>query len=217
MAAAGLWTTPSDLARVVLAVQRAYTREADAFLPADLAEELLTPQASNVAMGLGLLVEGDGSTLRFRHGGDDQGFVAGLEGYAALGPGVVVMTNSDAGQWVIEPLLAALARAYAWPERAGADEPETRSATQAEVDACAGTYEAEDGYRFGLIAVAGGLALVVPEQGPIPLAAASPTEWHALALAASVYVELDSDGRAVRARLHQNAQYVEDVAAVRVI
>jgi CubicO group peptidase (beta-lactamase class C family) len=214
MAAAGLWTTPSDLARFVVAIHRAHQGAGDALLPRHLLEELLTPQASNAPMGLGLLVEGEQGTLRFRHGGDDQGFVASLVGYAALGAGAVVMTNSDDGSAVIEPLLAALARAYQWPEHPG-EEAKLREPTRAEIEACTGTYEAEDGYRFRLQRMDTDLALLAPGQEPIRLAPASSTEWHARALLATVRVTLGRDGRAASVRIEQAVEYAHDVEAAR--
>jgi CubicO group peptidase (beta-lactamase class C family) len=51
MAAGGLWTTPSDLARFAAAVQRARAGAPGAILPPGLAGELLRPQAPNRRMG----------------------------------------------------------------------------------------------------------------------------------------------------------------------
>jgi CubicO group peptidase (beta-lactamase class C family) len=216
MAAAGLWTTPSDLARVIVAVQRARAADQHALLPPGLVEELLTPQATNVAMGLGLLIEGAGSALWFRHSGDDQGFVAGLIGYAERGQGAVVMTNADAGVWIIEPLFAALARAYEWPEYPDADEPRLRTATAEEIEACVGTYETENGYRFRLEHVDSELALLIPGQHAIRVRPVSSTEWHAASLRATLRVEPDTQGRAVGVRLAQGAEYVQEIDARRV-
>jgi CubicO group peptidase (beta-lactamase class C family) len=111
MAAGGLWTTPSDLARFAAAVQRARANAARAILPAELAGELLRPQAPNAQMGLGLLLEGEASSLRFGHGGDDEGFLARLLASAAPGSGVVVMVNSDHGGVLIPAVVEAVARA----------------------------------------------------------------------------------------------------------
>jgi CubicO group peptidase (beta-lactamase class C family) len=215
MAAAGLWTTAADLARFVLALQRTHEGAAGAILPAQLAEELLTPQATNAPMGLGVLVDGDGSTRRFRHGGDDQGFVAWMTGYVEQGLGAVVMTNSDSGMWVIGPLLEAVARAYDWPDFSEAREPQLREATEPAAEACAGTYQSVDGDRFSLERDGHRLVLRFDGQPPIGLAAASATEWHALALAVSLTFELDPAGRAQKALLHQDAEYVRDLELTR--
>lgn len=224
MAAAGLWTTAADLGRFVLAVQRAHAGEDDAILPVELARELLAPQAPNASMGLGLLVDGEGSGLIFRHGGDDQGFVAWMTGYARHSLGAVVMTNADAGMWVIGPLLDAVARAYAWPpvtrsytwpDYPGGSEPELGDAPDKELEACAGTYASERGERLAVARAGAHLVLEVPGQPPIELGRARRGEWHALPLALSLTFELGSSGRADTARLHQDAEYTEDVVLTR--
>lgn len=210
MAAAGLWTTAADLARFLLAIQRSRAAAPGAILPAYLVRELLTPHAANASMGLGLLLDGEGKTRRFQHGGDDQGFVAWIVAYLEYGLGAVAMTNSDSGFWVIDSLLEAVARAYDWPEYP-TSEPELRAATDAEAEACVGTYESEGGERFSVERGRSGLRLLVGEQPPIALAPASAHEWHADPLALSLTFELDSEGRAATARLHQDAEYVRDL------
>jgi CubicO group peptidase (beta-lactamase class C family) len=216
MAAAGLWTTPSDLGRVVVAIQQGKRGLEEPFLPQDLIDELLTSHARNVSWGLGFGVENEGSALRFHHGGDDQGFVAWLEGYAEAGFGAVAMTNSDDGDRVLAPLVTALARAHGWPHYPGSAEPELRQTSIREVDACVGTYESVGGYRLGLERAGDDLVLVVSGQAPITLASASATEWHALPLAATITVDLDDSGRGTALRLRQAAAYVSDVDARRV-
>ena len=54
MAAAGLWTTPSDLARYAMAVQQAYAGEAGSLLGADLTREMLTPGMNGHGLGPGV-------------------------------------------------------------------------------------------------------------------------------------------------------------------
>jgi len=210
MAAAGLWTTPSDLARFVLAVQRARSGETASLLPSALLDELLTPQAANIPMGLGLLLEGEGASRRFGHGGDDQGFVAKMVGYADVGLGAVVMTNSDDGQQVGEALLQATARAYDWPDRA-ASEPALRDPSAEEIDACIGTYVSESGQHLGVERAEEGLALAIPGRSPIPVAPVTAAEWHAVSLSVTLTFELGASGRAERMQLHQEAEYTIDV------
>ena len=50
LAAAGLWTTPRDLARFVIGVQRAQDGAPDAILSRQIVDELLSPQAPNVSI-----------------------------------------------------------------------------------------------------------------------------------------------------------------------
>ena len=74
MAAAGLWATPSDLARFAIGMQNAYAGERGAILSRQTTREMLTELKNDYGLGVGL--EGEGRTLRFAHGGRDEGFDA---------------------------------------------------------------------------------------------------------------------------------------------
>jgi len=115
MAAAGLWTTPWDLAQVAIEVARSKGGRSNRVLTRDTVRLMLTPQAGEA--GLGFFVDATGKTDRFGHGGADEGFQAMLTAFAATGRGAVVMTNSDNGITAVRPLLDAIGREYAWPAR----------------------------------------------------------------------------------------------------
>jgi CubicO group peptidase (beta-lactamase class C family) len=112
-ATGGLWSTPSDLARLAVEVLRARRGESELLIPRELAEEFLTRQVASE--GLGIHLEGEGPTLSARHGGGMVGFVAHLVFYPNVGKGAVVMSNSDGGRWVNRELIAAIAHEYGWP------------------------------------------------------------------------------------------------------
>jgi CubicO group peptidase (beta-lactamase class C family) len=113
MAAAGLWTTPSDLARWVIAVQDALAGRSDRVLKQVTARAMVTPGLGD--RGLGVIVEGEGESLRFQHGGTNDGFQGQFIGFVNRGQGVVVMTNGDTGHAVIAQLVQAIAAEYGWP------------------------------------------------------------------------------------------------------
>ena len=115
MAAAGLWTTPWDLAQIAIEVARSKAGQSNRVLSPDTVRLMLTPQAGEV--GLGFFVDATGKTDRFGHGGADEGFQAVLTAFAATGRGVVVMMNSDNGTPAVQPLIDAIGREYAWPGR----------------------------------------------------------------------------------------------------
>jgi len=114
MAAASLWTTPSDLARLVIAVQDALAGRSERVLTQATTAAMLTTGSGN--WGLGMEVSGTDDALRFSHGGANEGFRAMMIGFARRGQGAVVMTNSDRGREVILPLIHAVAAEYGWPE-----------------------------------------------------------------------------------------------------
>lgn len=113
MAAAGLWTTPWDLAQVAIEVARTAAGRSNRVLSQETVRLMLMPQAGEA--GLGFFVEASKTTDRFGHGGADEGFQAFLEGYAATGRGMAVMTNSDNGLAAMQPLVDSVAREYRWP------------------------------------------------------------------------------------------------------
>ena len=112
MAAAGMWTTPSDLARLVIELQRARTGQSTKLLSAATVNQMLTPESGD--LGLGFSLEGTGSGRRFSHGGSTLEFNSHLVAYVQTGQGVVIMTNSLRGERIIAELLRSIAREYAW-------------------------------------------------------------------------------------------------------
>jgi CubicO group peptidase (beta-lactamase class C family) len=106
MAAAGLWTTPSELAQWALAL--------DDLLAPETLEEMFTSQEQG-SFGLGVELRGRGRDLEVSHGGSNEGFRCMLVYYPRRGSGVVVMTNSDSGGFVASQVVHALARYFDWP------------------------------------------------------------------------------------------------------
>jgi CubicO group peptidase (beta-lactamase class C family) len=108
MAAAGLWTTPRDLATFGIEVMRALRGESS-LLSRNAAEQMLTEQKDGSA--LGFMVRS--ASGEFGHTGSDDGFRAMLVCFRD-GRGAVVMSNSDLGTYVEQRVLAAIAREYHW-------------------------------------------------------------------------------------------------------
>jgi CubicO group peptidase (beta-lactamase class C family) len=118
MAAAGLWTTPSDLARFLIAVRRASNGETVGPITPALARQMLTLQKGDngSGFGLGLQLDRIGTPQGwFGHGGANEGYRAQAMMFTATGDGAVVMTASDAGNEVMFEILRSIAREYGWP------------------------------------------------------------------------------------------------------
>jgi CubicO group peptidase (beta-lactamase class C family) len=113
MAAAGLWTTPSDLARFAIEVQEAYAGRSSKVVSQAMVRRMLTVEKQGV--GLGLFLQGSGPTLVFNHGGRDEGFDASLNALAETGQGLVVMINANDNSSMMNRLVGFVARKYAWP------------------------------------------------------------------------------------------------------
>jgi CubicO group peptidase (beta-lactamase class C family) len=114
MAAAGLWTTPADLARAAIEIQGDYAGTSNKVLSEDIAHQMLTHQKDN--WGLGVALSAPDHPLRFGHGGSNEGFRCDLQAYIGSGQGIAVMTNGDGGGPLIEELKRAVAQEYGWPD-----------------------------------------------------------------------------------------------------
>ncbi|MEW6160938.1 MAG: serine hydrolase domain-containing protein [Verrucomicrobiota bacterium] len=113
-AAAGLWSTASDLARLLCALGRSYAGSDETFLRRSSAQELWSSQFKNSA--LGFFLSGSGKYQQVNHDGANMGYRALMIFYPKLGHGAVVLTNADEGNDVAMEALAAVANEYAWPE-----------------------------------------------------------------------------------------------------
>lgn len=111
-AAAGLWTTPSDLAKLGIEVQKALRGESK-LLSRGTALEMVAPTGTgSFAIGFGIEKRGEG--WYFIHSGSNWGFLSDLVMHRLKGYGVVVMTNSDSGEEVITEIETRVAAAEDW-------------------------------------------------------------------------------------------------------
>lgn len=113
MAAAGLWTTPTDLARFAIAVQESYAGRSSAVISPAMTKRMLTEEKEGD--GLGLFLQGTGRSLLFNHGGRDEGFDASLNALAETGQGLVIMINANDNSRMTNRIIAFVARKYGWP------------------------------------------------------------------------------------------------------
>jgi CubicO group peptidase (beta-lactamase class C family) len=112
MAAAGLWTTPSDLCRFVIGVQKARSGAKNSVISQAMTKQMLTIQKNND--GLGVFLDGKGRDLRFSHNGRDEGFDAFMVGYAEKGRGAVIMMNANNDSPMASRILGEIAQEYKW-------------------------------------------------------------------------------------------------------
>ena len=113
MAAAGLWTTASDLARFAIGVQKALAGTSNPVISQAMARQVLTVQKEKD--GLGVMLEGAGKTLRFWHTGQNEGFDSGLMAFAETGQGAVILINANEDSNMMLQILEDIAREYHWP------------------------------------------------------------------------------------------------------
>ncbi|HWI67609.1 MAG TPA: serine hydrolase [Nitrospiraceae bacterium] len=111
MAAAGLWTTPTDLAKFAIEIALSKQGKANHILSQKMTQEMLTPVKDEV--GLGFFMEKD-NPGQFGHNGADEGFQALLTMNADTGNGIAMMADSDNGISVMNYILRRVAKEYAW-------------------------------------------------------------------------------------------------------
>ncbi|MEV4267103.1 serine hydrolase domain-containing protein [Kribbella sp. NPDC049584] len=183
LAAAGLWTTPTDLAKAAIGVQRMYTGADDALLPRELAREMLTHQipAGQRIGGLGHLGLGfflDDAGRRFGHSGGNAGFSCHLLADRDAGQGAVVMTNSDNGGWVVQRAFAAVAAAYGW-EGYPAEVDAPNLPNEEVVARLVGAYRLDGRVRFTVERWGRGIEVTFDRQPPQLFMARSATTFNA--------------------------------------
>ncbi|WP_157837430.1 serine hydrolase domain-containing protein [Chryseobacterium sp. P1-3] len=114
-AAAGLWTTPEDLAKYMIECQLALQGKSEKVLPHKYMKERFTPvvnyNESKVALGVFLRYKN--GVYYFNHNGGNEGFTCASYGSLDKGYGVVVMTNSNNQALMLE-ICNSVARVYDW-------------------------------------------------------------------------------------------------------
>ena len=111
-AAAGLWTTPSELAQFAISLQEAFSGQSQQLLYQKTMQTMLEKQLGD--WGLGIDISNKDNVLRFMHGGANGGYRCHLVAEANMGQGVVIMTNGVGGESLIQDLLRGISKEYDW-------------------------------------------------------------------------------------------------------
>jgi CubicO group peptidase (beta-lactamase class C family) len=151
-AAAGLWTTPTDLARWAIAVQKGYGERSHPVLDPETIDAMLTEGPLGHGLGPGIMDDGEW----FGHGGANEGYRCSFRARIGGDEGVAIMTNSDAGSQLATELLFTIAREYDWADVG----PRTLTPvpmTEEQLSEYVGGYAADDPYRVTVELVEGRL------------------------------------------------------------
>jgi hypothetical protein len=114
LAAAGLWTTPSDLCRLAIGLQKSASGESNKVISKEMAGKMLTAGIGNWGLGIGLGAPTTEERRSFSHGGGNKGFICMLFAFVHKGQGAVIMTNSDNGNGLVTEILRGLSSVYGW-------------------------------------------------------------------------------------------------------
>ncbi len=200
-AAAGLWTTPTELATLSVHLLRILDGTVtDGVITRDMLSRMLTPNRDGDEdfndWGLGFGISEIDGQRAFGHGGSNEGFRASWQMFPDLGVGYAIMTNGDAGGALAAEMARAIAAVRGWPVH----RVETRVRMRpeaAEIAALAGNYDVEGADDF-VVEVRPGddatLEFIVPGQGAFTWYATSPDEWFDPSDGQELTVERDEDG-----------------------
>jgi CubicO group peptidase (beta-lactamase class C family) len=111
-AAAGLWSTPSDIAKFIIELQLSYLGKSNKVLSPVMAQKMLKPYLNRL-YGLGTMIVGKGDEGFFQHTGVNEGFCAAYAASIKNGDGLVIMLNSD-NTGLIEEVANSIGSVYDW-------------------------------------------------------------------------------------------------------
>lgn len=114
LAAGGLWSTPTDLAGLLIEIVRAYRGEPSQVISHAVAIDMLTPQNGG-PYGFGGAVGGSGDSLVLMKRGQNVGYQGYMLIFPRTGQGIVVMTDSDNGTALASAIIRRAAAVYRWP------------------------------------------------------------------------------------------------------
>ena len=120
MAAAGLWTTSTDLCKFAIEIALSKHGKSNRVLSERMTREMLTPVLDEAGLGFFLDKNNPG---QFGHGGADEGFQALLTMNAESGKGAAIMANSDNGIAVANFLLKSIGQEYGWNYKSSEEGP----------------------------------------------------------------------------------------------
>jgi CubicO group peptidase (beta-lactamase class C family) len=112
-AAAGLWTTPMDYAKMIIELEESCRGESDKIIRPETSRKMLKRYRGDMA--LGIVLKNTGDSIALAYGGWNEGYICDVYSYLKSGDGVVIMTNSNNGYMLIQEVYRSLAVAYGWP------------------------------------------------------------------------------------------------------
>jgi CubicO group peptidase (beta-lactamase class C family) len=210
MAAAGLWTTAAELAKLLVELARILRGVESALgLDRDTLSSMLRPQLPDQRdgenyWGVGWACGGKGDAFHFGHGGRNEGYVGAINLFPVRGQGAVVLLNSNRGFPLRDEIVAAISRQYQWPAAEG--EPAI-VALPADTD-YAGTYRDAAGFTFRITQTGRGLLLTYNTQQELPLDPLSRFAFVADALDLKVDFLAGADGAIVAMTVHQGGKAI---------
>ena len=140
LAAAGLWTTPSDYARFLIALMAAADGETGRGIEPQIARLMTTAIANGYGLGIGTSLRM--GERRLEHGGGNEGYRCTQFALPERGDAMVIMTNGNNAGNLLADITRTAELAYDWPHEPARTEARLELG-EAELTAFTGDYAAD--------------------------------------------------------------------------
>lgn len=116
LAAAGLWSTPSDLARLAIEVIKSHKNESNRILSAEMTRKMLAPQLSfrGFFVGLGFFIVVQDGIISFGRNGWNEGYHSLVGGVVETGWGFAWIANGENGNRLGFEVTQSLSQVIDW-------------------------------------------------------------------------------------------------------
>lgn len=118
-AAGGLWSTPSDMAKLLIELQQEYDGKSSRILKQWTIRQMLTPgpqMMPGMLQGLGFVIGGKAGAHFMEHGGSGVFHDEMIAYFQGSDDGLVVMSNGSNGGTLVEEVLRSASIVYGWPD-----------------------------------------------------------------------------------------------------
>lgn len=207
MAAAGLWTTATDLAKVGVELLKVLNDlSMGTFLTKELIASMLCPQLKSQKVGdgqfvgIGLFCDGIEDSFQFGHAGSNEGFSAIMRFYRSSGKGAVLMVNSNEGWPLISEIMQAIATEYEWPDAISKDKA---MVSLDNIDDYVGIYLSDIGDEFRVTNNGINLNFQYGQQPLLPIFPSSEFDFFSTVVNTTIRFEKDDQRRIVSVIINQ--------------
>lgn len=143
LAAAALWTTPTDLAKLIIELQLTLDGQGGNVLSQETLQAMLIPAQERTDNARGTFIHDEGNGKYFQHSGGNEGFNCLYYASMENGHGAIVMINAEKFE-LINEIMRSIAKTYNW----GVFQPRVVDRTDAPntevLESLVGTYRSVD-------------------------------------------------------------------------
>jgi CubicO group peptidase (beta-lactamase class C family) len=202
-AAAGLWCTPTDIAKYIIEMQLAYIGGPAKVLTQEISRLMLKPYHNN-RTGLGVFIDTLNGTPYFQHAGVTSGFRCQYYGSVEGGNGVVVMINGE-NDGIIKEIINSIALVYKLKGLFQSVMYKIAKVPNAYLQSYTGSYRLNPQFSLAIIKQANCLYVIAPGHSKVKIIPQTSTKFFMTEM--PIELEFIKDGiRCVALTLKENGQ-----------